>query len=599
MSEMPRSGRRAISAAALSITALLLVPPTFADNAPPPHTATSSTYLQGPWAGKDFDQLDQAEIDAARQAALTTHFTTLRVCADPGNMPLSDRAQEGYQNKILDVLAKAMGARLSYYWRAYTGDVVGQAFGTADECDLLLDMPVHDDQILSTIPIYRTTYVLVWRNDEKLAIKSLNDPRLRQLRVGVFQISALRQALLNHGVVANVKIWPVSNDTEWVPAHQPWRQIEEVVDGKLDVAGAWGPMAGWLKTMKGAPITLQPTNLMDSNVPMEFSLAIGVPRQDVVLKFALDDALKAHRAEIESILKQYGVPLVQCPDCLVPGDLPAHGSYMLPMSASTGESKPTHWTVSRAQVDKWLAEGSSVNEELYDAVLSNDVDRAAYLIGKGADVNRLTKLGTSPLTVASRAGCIPMMQLLVAHGAKVDRSDSDGSTPLMGAVARNRPAAIGFLLAHGASLRRGAPRGFTLLSLALEEQHYDAALALIKAGANVNTPASKYRLTPLMIVASELPPEADSLVRILQVHGPMDVARALLQRKANVNAADAEGVTPLMIAAAHDNSPMIALLIQAGANPNIKSAAGETAHDIAVRNDNLGAIRTLALLVRR
>jgi quinoprotein dehydrogenase-associated probable ABC transporter substrate-binding protein len=593
---MPRSGCRALWAAAVLAIGLPIFP-AFADSPETP-SISSSAYLQGPWAGKDFDELDQAEIDAAKQAALTTRFRTLRVCADPGNMPLSNRALQGYQNKILEVLARAMGAGLQYYWRAYTGDIVGQAFGSADECDLLMDMPVEDGDILSTIPIYRTTYVLVWRSGEHLDIKSLNDPRLKQLRLGVFQISALRQALMNRGIVSNVTVWPTAADTEWVTAHQPWHQVQEVANGKLDVVGAWGPMAGWLKTMKGEPLTLQPTNLMDSNVPMEFSLGIGVPKQDVVLKFALDNALRAHRAEIQGILEKYGVPLVKCPDCLVAGDLPAHGSYMLPMSASTGESEPTHWTVSRAQVDQWLAAGSTPSKELYDAVLANDVDRAAYLIGKGAKVNELSSDGQSPLTVASRAGCIPMMRLLLAHGAGVDRPDSDGSTPLMGAVARNRAAAIRVLLAHGASIEKGAPRGFTLLSLALEEQSYDAAMELVKAGANVNTPASKYRLTPLMVVASELPPEPGSLARILDDHTPMDVARALMQRKANVNAVDAEGVTALMIAAAHDNSPMIALLIQAGANPRMKSAAGETAREIAVKNGNLGAIRTLSLLVR-
>jgi len=597
MSSKLRPGRCAMSAAVLLITALL-VPPALADTTTT-QPAAGSAGLVGPWAGKDFDELDQAEIDAARQAALTAHFPILRVCADPGNMPLSDRAGEGYQNKILDVLAKAMHARLSYYWRAYTGDIVGQAFGTADECDLLMDMPVEDDDILSTMPIYRTTYVLVWRTNEHLDIKSLDDPRLRQLRVGVFQISALRQALSNHGIVANVHVWHVSNDTEWVPAHQPWRQVEEVVDGKLDVAAAWGPMAGWLKTMKGAPITIQPTNLMDNSVPMEFSLGIGVPQQDVVLKFALDDALKAHRAEVEGILRKYGVPLVECADCLIAGNLPAHGSYMVHTSVAESESRPTHWTVSRAQVDQWLAEGSSVNKELADAVLANDVDRAAYLIGKGADVNALDNLGTSPLTTAARDGCIQMMRLLLEHGAKVDRADGDGSTPLMGAVERNEAAAVEFLSAHGANVEKGAPRGFTPLSLAIEEQQFDAAYALIKAGANVNTPASTYRLTPLMVVASELPPSANSLVRLLQDHGPMEIARALLAHKAKVNATDAQGVTALMIAAAHDNSPMIALLIQAGANPYMKSAAGETAREIAVKNDNLGAVRTLSLLVRR
>jgi len=583
--------------AALLLITALLAPPAFADTNPT-NSAGTSPGLQGPWTGKDFDDLDGAELDAAKQAALSAHFRTLRVCADPGNMPLSDRAQEGYENKILDVLAKAMGARLSYYWRAYDGNIVSQAFGTADECDILIDMPDPDQDLLATVPIYRTTYVLVWRTNENLAIKSLDDARLKQLRVGVFQISALREALSNHGVLANVRVWPVASDTEWVPAHQPWRQVEQVVDGKLDIAAAWGPMAGWLQTMKGAPVTIQPTNLMDSNVPMEFSLGLGVPKQDVVLKFALDDALKANRAEIEGILRKYGVPLVQCADCIVPGNLPAHGSYMMQSLAQT-ESKPTHWSVSRAQVDQWLAQGSSVNNEFYDAVLANDVDRAGYLLGKGADVNGRSNLGETALTTASRAGCIEMMRLLVKHGARVDEPDGDGLTPLMGAVQRDQAAAIEFLLAHGAAVDKGAPRGFTPLSLAIEEQQFDAAYALIEAGANVNAPASTHRLTPLMVVASELPPEADSMVRILQQHGPMDTARALLAHKAKLNAVDADGVTALMIAAAHDNSQMIALLIQAGADPHMKSAAGETARDIAARNDNLGAVRILDLLVRR
>ncbi|HEX3983053.1 MAG TPA: ankyrin repeat domain-containing protein, partial [Acidisoma sp.] len=515
-----------------------------------------------------------------------------------GNMPLSDRAQEGYENKILDVLAKAMGARLSYFWRSYDGDIVSQAFGAADECDILIDMPDHDDDLLSTMPIYRTSYVLVWRTNENLTIKSLDDARLKRLRVGVFQISALREALSNHGIRTNVQPWPVASDTEWVPAHQPWHQVEEVVDGRLDVAAAWGPMAGWMKTIKGAPVTIQPTNLMDSSVPMEFSLGLGVPKQDVVLKFALDDALRKNRVEIEGVLRKYGVPLVQCPDCVVPGDLPAHGSYMMQSPAQT-ENVATHWSVSRAQLDEWLAHGSSVNKEFVDAVIANDVDRVGYLLGKRANVNGRSNLGETALTTAARAGCIEMMQLLVKHGARVNEPDGDGLTPLMGAVQRDQAPAIKFLLAHGAGIEMGAPRGFTPLSLAIEEQQFDAAYVLIEAGADVNAAASTHRLTPLMVVASELPPESDSLVRILQQHGPMEIARGLLAHKAKLDTVDADGVTALMIAAAHDNSQMIALLVQAGANPHLKSAAGETARDIAVRNDNLGAVRILDLLVRR
>ena len=594
MSLMPRSGRWVLPVAAALITAVLMSP-AFAEAAAA-GSVGQSVGLVGPWAGKDFNQLDRAEKDAAKQAALTTHFRVLRVCADPGDMPLSNHKRQGYQNKILEVLAKSMGARIHYYWRAYTGSVVGQAFGTADECDLLMDMPVHAKGILPTIPIYRTTYVLVWRSDEHLDIKSLDDPHLKTLRVGVFQISALRQALQDHDVYQHVQVWPVHSDTERNPAHQPWNQVQEVADGKLDIAGAWGPMAGWLKTMKGEPLTLQPTNLMDDSVPMEFSLAIGLQPSDVVLRYALNNALKANRAAIEKILQAYGVPLVQCADCLIAGNLPAHGSYMVVHSISDTGAKATHWTISRARLDRWLAEGSSPTKELDDAVIANDVSRAAYLIGKGANVNALTNLGNSPLMMAARAGCLPMLRLLLEHGAKVNRRDSGGATPLMGAVLRNRAPAIQLLLAHGANPNEGAPRGYTLLGMAIEEQQFDAAYALIEAGADVNAPASMYRLTPLMIVASDRPPSADSRLRLTQLHSPMSIARALLAHKANVNAADAQGVTALMIAAAHDNSPMIGLLMQAGANAQMKSAAGQTAHDIAVANDNLGATRTLELL---
>jgi ankyrin repeat protein len=163
---------------------------------------------------------------------------------------------------------------------------------------------------------------------------------------------------------------------------------------------------------------------------------------------------------------------------------------------------------------------------------------------------------------------------------------------------RNQAPAIRFLVAHGASVENGGPRGYTPLAIAVEEGQLDAAYELIQQGAKVNIAASEHKLTPLMVIASQLPAQSRD-VKVLQNHGPIEVARALLAHKAKVNVADADGVTALMIAAARDNSAMIGLLIQSGANPHMKSAMGKTARDIAVANDNLGAIRILDLLARR
>ena len=77
--------------------------------------------------------------------------------------------------------------------------------------------------------------------------------------------------------------------------------------------------------MKSAPLVIQPANLMEDDIPMEFSLAIGMRKTDAVLKYAVENALETGKDEIQKILVAYGVPLVKCSRCVVPGDLPAHG----------------------------------------------------------------------------------------------------------------------------------------------------------------------------------------------------------------------------------------------------------------------------------
>jgi quinoprotein dehydrogenase-associated probable ABC transporter substrate-binding protein len=576
------------------LAAAVLAHPALAEDAADSPAAEAAA--KGVYADKDFELLTQAEKDAAKEAARKAHFSSLRICADPGNMPLSNRAGDGYENQIAEVLAKALHTQVNYFWRPYIERGMTRQTFEENECDVLMDVPADYGPVLPTIPIYRTTYVFVSRADKNLEIKNLDDPQLKELRLGVFELSALREALADHGVVRNVIVHEVSHDADLVPEHQPWYQVQQVLDRTLDVAGVWGPFAGWIKTLKGAPVTIEPTNLMDDDVPMEFSMAIGVRTTNAVLKYALDNALKAHRDEISAILVRYGVPLVQCADCLIAGELPAHGIYTVPPPAADSFSKPTHWTVAKEQVDQWLGDGAELNVEFANAVLSNDIDRANYLIGRGAEINKPDKQGNTALGVASRFGCIEMMQILVAAGAKVDAPDRDGWTALLRGVASNQVKSIKFLLEHGADREGAGPGGYTPLAIALEEQNFDAAKVLIDAEVRVDEPIGKYKLTPLMIVASELAAPSRS-ARLLQTLGPIDIARELLARGESVNAANIDGVTSLMIAAAHDNSAMIGLLLQAGADPHARSANGETASDIAAKNDNLAAVRTFHLLL--
>lgn len=540
-----------------------------------------------------YEELTPAEIAAAKQAAKRRKIDTLSVCADPGNMPLSNNERQGFQNKIIEVLAAHMGARVNYFWRPYLERGLTRETFANNECDILLDMPADARSVLTTVPVYRSTYVLVYLADRHYDFKSFDDPRLKTLRIGTYQHSALRIVLARYGIKNLDSIAVVTSDADLRPENQPWRQVQDVVDGKLDVAGVWGPFAGWLKAMKHEPITIEPVNLLEDQVPLEFSLAIGVQSTDVVLKFMLDNALKAKHDEVAAILKAFGVPLVQCPDCVVSGDIPSHGSYdkqiakryedrYLKSAAkrpATAAASPDQ-IVSHERLEQWLADGADPTTELSNAVLAFDKDRVAFLLSKGADVNKLDDQGYAPLHTAVRNRNSDLAAILLDAGADPNLPDSDGISPLVHAINRNHVPSVRLLVERGADIEKADREGYTPLEMAIGDDKLFAARALIEAGAKVNSANGTQKVTPLMLIASQLAPQARA-THLAAGPTPVDIAQDLIARGADVNAQSAAGVTPLMIAAGHNNGPMIGLLLAKGAKPETKNNVGKTALDIA------------------
>jgi quinoprotein dehydrogenase-associated probable ABC transporter substrate-binding protein len=555
-----------------------------------------------------YEELTPAEIAAAKKAAKRRKIDTLSVCADPGNMPLSDNARQGFQNKIIEVVAQEMGAKVNYFWRPYLERGLTRETFANNECDILLDMPADSPSVLTTIPVYRSTYVLAYPSDRHYDFKSFDDPRLKELKIGTYQHSALRIVLARYGIKNLDSIKVVTSDADLRPENQPWRQVEELLDGKLDVVGVWGPFAGWLVTMKHQPITLQPVNLMEDETPLEFSLAIGVQNTDVVLKFMLDYALMAKRDEIAAILNDYGVPLVQCSDCVVSGDIPSHGSYDKAVAKKYEErylksaiGRPASkaaapdQVVSTKRLESWLADGADIATELNNAVLAFDKDRVTLLLGKGADVNKLDDQGYAALHTAVRNRNSDLAKLLLDAGADPNLPDSDGMTPLVHALNRNHVPSVKLLAEHGADLSKTNPQGYSPLEIAIGEDMLFAARALIEAGADVNAANGAQKVTPLMLIASQLAPQARA-THLASGPTPVDIAADLIARGADVNAKSAAGVTPLMVAAGHNNAPMIGLLLAKGANPETKNNIGKTALDIAREARNEVAMTALQLL---
>jgi quinoprotein dehydrogenase-associated probable ABC transporter substrate-binding protein len=553
-------------------------------------------------ANKEFDELTAAEKTAARAAGKKAFedktLGPLKVCSDPGNMPLSSNKEPGFQNRIMDVLARSMGTHVINFWRPYLErGITRQTFDTND-CDILVDMPSVYAGVLTTLPVYRTTYVLAWRSDRGLDITGLDDPKLRDLKIGAYQTSAIREVLKRRGHSSNVVLHTVSHNGDLLPEQQPTYQVQQVVEGQLDAAAVWGPFAGWFKTIKGEPITILPVNLMDDDVPLEFDLSLGVKPTNVLLKFALEWALEANRVEIEKILRDFGVPLVQCSRCVVAGDLPSHGSYTKPFEIATGqkvEASPDQ-KVTRERLEAWLADGADVQAELANAVLASDAARIRFLVGKGADINKRDAQGYGALQAAARNRNDKIIPLLIELKADVNGRDDDGFTALIHAAERNHVPSIKALVERGADIEASVDGGFGPLSLAIESSKFLAAKALIELGASVNVAAGTDRITPIMVAASQLAVgEAAKEIERRQGLRSTDIATALIERGADVNAANVHGVTPLMIAAARGNLPMIGLLLEAGADPNAKTEAGKTASDIARENLNPDVVKSIAL----
>src|SRR3954467_14610426 len=108
----------------------------------------------------------------------------LRVCADPNNMPFSNKRGEGFEDRLAEVVARELGARVEYAWYAPGRGYLRNSLN-AELCDVVIGVPSALDTVAVTRPYYRSTYVFVAQHS---GIQSLDDPRLKTMRIGVQMI---------------------------------------------------------------------------------------------------------------------------------------------------------------------------------------------------------------------------------------------------------------------------------------------------------------------------------------------------------------------------------------------------------------------------
>ncbi len=238
----------------------------------------------------------------------------LRVCADPNNLPFSNQRGEGFENRIASVLAADLGLAVRYTWWPQRQGFVRNTLNFG-RCDVILGMPTSFDGVMRTRPYYRSTYVFVTRRDRGLHIRSLDDSVLHRLRIGVYFAGddygnlPPAQALARRGLASNVVGYSLYGD--YSKPNPLAELIAAVARGEVDVAIAWGPLAGYFARRSSVPLDITPVEpSAEPSLPFVFDIAAGVRRGDTSMRDRLQGALERRRGEIHGILETYGVPLV-------------------------------------------------------------------------------------------------------------------------------------------------------------------------------------------------------------------------------------------------------------------------------------------------
>ncbi|WP_296945485.1 quinoprotein dehydrogenase-associated putative ABC transporter substrate-binding protein [uncultured Massilia sp.] len=245
----------------------------------------------------------------------------LRVCQDPNNLPFSNRAQAGFENRIAALFAEELGWKLETTWFPQRIGFIRNTLRAREadtdrfKCDLVTGVPAGFDMAATTHPYYHSSYAMVYVKGRGLDdvrdlddLAALDPARRRTLRLGVFTASPVTDWLLQNRLMEQVAWYQIqSGDAEQYPGEIIERDL---AGGKIDVAFVWGPIAGYFaRQVRSVPIVAVPL-ASRPGLKLDFEIAMAVRHPDKAFRQRIDQLIAANQDRIDAILAQYGVPLL-------------------------------------------------------------------------------------------------------------------------------------------------------------------------------------------------------------------------------------------------------------------------------------------------
>ena len=233
--------------------------------------------------------------------------TELRVCADPNNLPFSNEAGEGFENKIAQVIGSELKLPVSY---VFFPQVIGFVRNTlrAHTCDLVMGTAAGDDIVQTTTPYYYSSYVAVYLADKGFTFTGFDDPKLKSMHIGIVSATPPSDLLIRHDLMTIARPYALTVDTRFESAtHQ---MIEDIEKGEIDIGLLWGPIAGYYSRRQAHPLSFAVLPNEPGAPRMDYHIAMGGRINEPEWRRKINSAIHKRQPEITKILQDYGVPLL-------------------------------------------------------------------------------------------------------------------------------------------------------------------------------------------------------------------------------------------------------------------------------------------------
>lgn len=272
-------------------------------------TLAAILLLLGPSGARGQQIPDQVSADA------------LRVCADPANMPYSNAAGAGFENRIAAIVADELKVPVRYYFMPQGPGFVRNTLGRR-LCDVIIGYAAGADPVLHTNPYYQSVYVLVVKAGGPLdGVDRLSDPRLRGRRLGLVAATPPADHLLEYGLLPDARTYSLLVDRRFESPAEA--MLDDLARGEIDGALLWGPTAGPFAAAAAAPLKVVPLLHEGDRPALAYRITMGVRPADHDWKQVLNRVLVKRAAEIGQVLLSAHVPLLDDDDRLVTAGTPA------------------------------------------------------------------------------------------------------------------------------------------------------------------------------------------------------------------------------------------------------------------------------------